>query len=271
MKYFPFAISIVFLSGCGAIASIGTGTGAMPVQKRTEYQSPQQVIYRVDKDRYITLENYKDCEVGGIMKWHDDTINLHAEITRYKNRGRGFWPGKFSIEPGKERIAIPTFACGEKWCSLNLAFTNDGGKTWDTFWGERYSSDAYKKDSYAWPRVLGTEVRVAADGMVYVIDSKQREFARYRLDGTKDQNPNPTGLTEEYCWPDEDIADVRQHTEHVENCERTRPRKPPFPTVKAGKYDMYNLGSVPNIKTPSGQERFTCDRSLNPAIKAEDD
>jgi len=79
MKYLPYAISIVFLSGCGTIASIGTGAGAMPVQQRTEYKSPQQVIYRVDKDRYITLENYKDCEVGGIMKWHDDAINLHVE------------------------------------------------------------------------------------------------------------------------------------------------------------------------------------------------
>lgn len=243
----------------------------MPVQKRTEYQSPQQVIYRVDKDRYITLENYKDCQVGGIMKWHDDTINLHVEITRYKNWGRGFWPGKFSIEPGKERIAIPTFACGEKWCYLNLAFTNDSGKTWDTFWGERYSTNARKKDSRAWSEVLGTEVRVAADGMVYVIDYKQQEFARYRLDGTKGQNPNPTGLTDEYCRPDEIITDVGLRHEVIDNCEKNRPRKPPFPTVKAGKYDMYNLASVPNIKTRSGQERFTCDPSLNPIIKAEDD
>jgi len=112
---------------------------------------------------------------------------------------------------------------------------------------------------------------VAADGMVYVIDSNQQEFARYRLGGTKDQNPNPTGLTDEYCRPDEIIADVKLRHEVIDNCEETRPRKPPFPTVKAGKYDMYNLASVPNIKTPSGQERFTCDRSLNPTIKAEND
>lgn len=265
MKYLAPAISIAFLSGCGAIASIGTGAGAMPVHQRTEYQSPQQVIYRVDKDRYVTLENYKDCEVGGIMKWHDERQNLHVTMSRYKNGGNGFWPGKFSIAPGDERIAVTSFGCGDKNCNLWLLFSNDGGKTWDKFSSARYSYYAYKKNDSSRNEVINTEVRVTPEGLIYVIPQHRQFYSRYRLDGTKKQrwdDIQSTALTDRRCWRGvgESIAE--------DECEAKKSPNSPLPE---GKFDPRNLSSIPTVKTPSGQERFTCDPSLNPVIKPEDD
>lgn len=265
MRYLALAISIAFLSGCGTIASIGTGAGAMPVHQRNEYKSPQQEIYRVDKDRYITLENYKDCEVGGIMKWHDERQNLHVTMSRYKDGRNGFWPGKFSIDPGNERIAVATFGCGDKNCNLWISFSNDGGKTWDEFSSEQYSYYAYKKEDSSRLKAINTEVRVTAEGVIYVIPQHRQFFYRNRLDGTKQQrwdDIQSTGLTDRRCWRGvgESLAE--------DECEAKNSPNSPLPE---GKYDPRNLSSIPNIKSPSGQERFTCDRSLNPAIKAEDD
>jgi hypothetical protein len=255
----------VVLTGCGSIASIGTGAGAMPVSQRPIYDSPQQLIYRIDEHRYITLENYRDCGVGGIMKWHDDRKDLHVVMSRYKDGGRGFWPGKFSVEPGDERFAVPSFGCGDKACYLTIAFTNDAGNTWDTFVGERYSLYAYKEDSER-QAVIDTDVRVTKEGYIYVIPWHKHFYYRYRLNGSKDQYATPTG--DERCWPENsDAMSSLESRALEEKCNTSRSKKPPFPPLPPGRYDEYDFASIPGIKTPSGQERFTCDPSLNPVIK----
>jgi hypothetical protein len=83
------ALAAVLATGCGSFAALSVGAGAMPVTKRPHYDSPQQVIYRVDEHRYITLENYKDCRVGGIMKWHDETRGIHEVTKRRPTWGTG--------------------------------------------------------------------------------------------------------------------------------------------------------------------------------------
>jgi len=256
----------LLLAGCGSIASIGAGVGAMPVSQRPTYDSPQQVIYRIDAHRYITLENYHDCRVGGIMKWHDDRKDLHVVMSRYKDGGRGFWPGQFSIEPGDERFAVPSFGCGDKACYLTIAFTNDAGNTWDTFVGEQYSLYAYK-DEGSRQAVINTDVRVTKEGYIYVIPKKSFYY-RIRLDGTKDQNPRGTPIGDERCWPENsDAMSSLESRALEEKCNASRTKKPPFPPIKPGRYDQYDFASIPRVKTPSGQERFTCDPSLNPVIK----
>lgn len=269
MNKLLFLLCSAFLAGCGSIASIGTGAGAMPVHQRPTYNSPQQVIYRIDEHRYITLENYRDCQVGGIMKWHDERKNLHVEISRYKGGGRGFWPGKYSIEAGDERFAVPSFGCGDKACYLSIAFTNDGGATWDTFVGEQFSSYAYKDEGSRQP-VINTEVRVTKEGLIYVIPKKSFYY-RYRLDGTKDQYPKGTSTGDERCWPENsDAMSTLESRDLEEKCNDSRSRQPPFPPLPPGKYDRYDLASIPTIKTPTSQERFTCDPSLNPVVEGDD-
>jgi hypothetical protein len=257
------------LAGCGSIAAIGTGAGAMPVHQRPSYNSPEQVIYRIDEHRYITLENYRDCRVGGIMKWHDDRNNLHVVMSRYKGGGRGFWPGKFSIEPSDERFAVPSFGCGDKACYLTVVFTNDGGLTWDTFVGEQYSIYAYMDDGSR-QDAIHTDVRVTKDGYIYVVPWHKRFYYRKHLDGTKNQRLEGVSIDERCVLERSPGMSIQEHLEMEQSCEESRPRKAPFSPLPSGKFDKYDLASIPEIKTPSGQQRFTCDPSLNP-VAADDD
>jgi hypothetical protein len=261
---------VTLIAGCASVASISTGTGAMPVHQRPIYNSPQQVVYRVDEHRYITLENYRDCRVGGIMKWNDDRKNLHVVMSRIKNGGKGFWPGIFKIEPGEERFAVPSFGCGDRNCNLWINFSNDGGLTWDAFPSERYSMYAAEMVSEK-QSVIDTEIRVTKDGYIYVIPKHKKFFYRYRLNRTKDQSPEGTATGDERCWPGEGLKlGIKEHIDWVESCEENRVRKPPFSPMEPGKYDMYDLASIPDVKTPSSQERFTCDPSLNPVVEEEE-
>lgn len=261
---------VTLIAGCASVASISTGTGAMPVHERPTYNSPQQVIYRIDEHRYITLENYRDCRVGGIMKWNDDRKDLHAVMSAFNNGGRGFWPGSFKIEPSEERFAVPSFGCGDKSCYLTIVFTNDGGKNWGTFVGEQYSIYAHQEKAQR-QEVIDTEIRVTGDGYIYVIPHHKKFYYRKYLDGSKNQRLE--GISgDERCWPDDDLKlGIKEHIDWIESCEENRVRNPPFPPLEAGKYDKYDLSSIPDVKTPSSQERFTCDPSLNPVVEEEEE
>lgn len=226
-------------TGCGTIASIGTGAGAMPVHELPKYDGPRQVIYRIDEHRYITIEGYRHCDRYGLMYWNDDRKNLRVLMSRYKGVGNGPWWGRFVIDPGEEKIAIPGFGCGDKACYLNFAFSIDGGRTWgDVFTSEKYSDDPWgTNDSSARDKIEGTEVRVTADGLIYVIPAHRHHYYRYKLDGTPDQRPRGTSLRDR----------------------------------EDGVYNWEDVASVPEVKTPSGQERFTCDSSLNPPARTDDE
>lgn len=228
----PAALTaLAVLSGCGTIASIGTGAGAMPLNEIPRYDGPRQVIYRIDPYRYITTEAYEHCDRYGYVYWHDDRKNQHVEIGR-----TAMWRGRYVIEPGEERIAFPAFGCEDKGCYVRIWFSNDGGKTWDIFSSERFGDSPWgRRDSTALGDIENTEVRVTADGLIYVIASHRHHYSRYRLDGTPDQRPQGTALADDSL------------------------------------YDWENLATVPDVKTPSGQERFTCDSSLNPPPRPDDE
>ncbi|WP_374326726.1 hypothetical protein [Azonexus sp.] len=259
---------VTLISGCASVASISTGTGAMPVHQRPTYNSPQQVIYRIDDHRYITLENYRDCRVGGIMKWHDQRKNLEVEMGRYKNEGKGFWPGRFSIEPGEMKFAIPNFWCGEKWCYLSIVFTNDGGKTWDAFRGMTYSSNSFE-DKKERKKVVDTDVRVTKDGYVYIVPMHLDYYIRRRFDGFENGKPWGFGSGERCELIRPPNMSTSEHLALTKACEESRRKKPPFPPLEPDRYDEYNFSSIPLVKTPSGQERFACDPSLNPVVEEE--
>ena len=269
MNKILYILGAAFLAGCGSIASIGTGAGAMPVHQRPTYNSPQQVIYRIDEHRYITLENYRDCQVGGIMKWHDERKSLQVVNKKYPTWGAGVWQGQFYIEPGEERFAIPSFGCDDKGCLLWINFTNDGGKSWDAFptasFSHSYFAPHRNRDTR--PNIEATEVRVTREGYIYVIPQHRQFYYRYHLDGTKDQYPKGTSTGDERCWPENsDAMSTLESRDLEEKCNDSRSRRAPFPPLPPGKYDRYDLASIPKVKTPSGQERFTCDPSLNPVI-----
>ena len=263
------ALTAVVATGCGSFAALSVGAGAMPVTKRPQYDSPQQVIYRVDEHRYITLENYKDCRVGGIMKWHDETRGIHEVTKRRPTWGTGVWPGRFVIEAGGDHLMIPSFGCGDKGCHLFINYSNDGGKTWDHFGSWPYSMWAYRETDSDYQLVRQTTVRVTKDGYAYITKPNYPMVTRYH------NGDMGSSLSEERCAPPLELLDPPANPyEHWDErakfeaeCEENRTRTPPFPPVPEGRYDRYDLGAVPDVRTPSGQDRFTCDPSLNPVIE----
>lgn len=60
-----------FLAGVSMGASFGVGLGGMSGAQKTEESrkvetdAPTQIIYRIDKTRFLTLENYIACDKGG--------------------------------------------------------------------------------------------------------------------------------------------------------------------------------------------------------------
>jgi hypothetical protein len=264
------ALTAILITGCGSFAALSVGAGAMPVTKRPQYDSPQQVIYRVDEHRYITLENYKDCRVGGIMKWHDETRGIHEVVEEHPTWGSGVWPGRFSMEPGGDHLMIPTYGCGDRSCNLFINYSNDGGRTWSYFGSWKYSMWAYKETDSDYQLVRQTTVRVTKDGYAYITKPNYSTVTRYH------NGSLGSALREERCSPPPELRGDGKSPdyEHIEarakfesECKRTRKRTPPFPPLREGSYDTYDLGAVPDVHTPSGQDRFTCDPSLNPVIE----
>lgn len=56
-----------FGAASGAIAARGVGNDF----KYYVFDVPPQVIYRIDDHRFFTLENYKDCDHGGLAYYND--------------------------------------------------------------------------------------------------------------------------------------------------------------------------------------------------------
>lgn len=77
------------LTGCiyTSGAAFGATTGAFGLSKKPKkmefyiFDVPPQVIYRIDAHRFFTMENYKDCEHGGVVYYHDTRKNVKRYIT----------------------------------------------------------------------------------------------------------------------------------------------------------------------------------------------
>ncbi len=174
-----------FLAG----ASFGVGLGGMSgsqkveVSRKVETDAPPQIIYRIDKNRYLTLENYISCDKGGQVYYNDSQrgIKTHLgwDIEFYDisyRRGNNLVAYKGSVINGADNgyLALPGAStrqyCGsgrsERGCPLFFFFSADHGKTF-----------IYKiiAEEYSTPeRFSKLKVVVANDG-VYLKDESQTE------------------------------------------------------------------------------------------------
>ena len=159
-RFSLFLPLVVLLSGCGYGEIIAVGAGAMPVYKRPTYDSPPQTIYRIDAQRYFTIENYEDCSKGGDVYYHDMRIALKTKVD---SSGMGIWPGIYRIDPDDTHIAIPSYGCGDKGCYLGIRYSVDSGKTFNSFpTGWRFDSLEEMKLS----RILATK------NAIYALDNE---------------------------------------------------------------------------------------------------
>ncbi len=143
------------LSGCmtGGTA-FGLGVGAVHETETVEKDpnqpppvfGPPQIIYRIDSDRYFTLENYVSCEKGETF-YNNEKKDIHVKISPasgYLFKGRLYW-----VSTRDDYLAFPTThntnaaVCmgSDKGCKNVITVTTDGGKTLIAETYGHYSSD----------------------------------------------------------------------------------------------------------------------------------
>ena len=135
--------ALLSLSGCVTEgAAFGLGAGSLHETVMTEKDKnappsvygPPQIIYRIDDNRYFTLENYTRCENGQTF-YNNKKKGVHVKVLNgsgYLFKGRLFW-----LSTRDDYLAFPATidthyaACmgSDKGCMNAVIVTVDGGKT----------------------------------------------------------------------------------------------------------------------------------------------
>ncbi|WP_230947735.1 hypothetical protein [Burkholderia territorii] len=223
---------VVLMQGCTTQtprhASFGLGDFMSSALKELPYDSPPQIIYRIDDHRFVTLENYRDCYHGD--SYYNDT---RAGIRKYLGRGmfENFQGRIVNADPSGTNIVFPLaypdgLVCGngEKGCVVPFWYSTDGGKTFATKVYMDHSFNAFEdSEDYS---IFVTKDRLyvanrSADDDAYVLEY-----------------PMVPGI---------DLS------------------KPYPPGVKGGSFAASKRpGVFSKIRTPSGQDRIVCDASIKP-------
>lgn len=178
-----------FIAGVSMGASFGVGLGGMSgsqkveESRKVETDAPAQIIYRIDENRYLTLENYISCDRGGQVYYNDSQrgIKTHLgwdiDFNDFSYRlGNSVAAYQGIIVNGADNgyLAFPGAStdqyCGsgrsERGCPVFFFFSADHGKTF-----------IYKiiAEEYSTPeRFSKLKVVVANDG-VYLRDESKKE------------------------------------------------------------------------------------------------
>jgi hypothetical protein len=148
----PLLLVIASLGGCAQPYTAGEafGIGVLPNEpyetdaaaaaaaaqnnnkpKAERIVGPPQVIYRIDKNRYIGMENYTSCSDGDLY-YHNDAKNIKVELWPV-SQGVFNYQGKIAWVADNDQImAVPLTArgyCSERGCTSNIRNSFDGGKT----------------------------------------------------------------------------------------------------------------------------------------------
>ncbi|EPO9960754.1 T6SS immunity protein Tli3 family protein [Enterobacter roggenkampii] len=189
-----------FLAGASMGASFGVGLGGMSGSQKVEESrtvetdAPAQIIYRIDKYRYLTLENYISCDKGGQVYYNDTQRGIKTHLgwdIDFNDFSYRLWNSvaayQGTIVNGADNgyLAFPGAStrqyCGsgrsERGCPVFFFFSADYGKSF-----------IYKiiAEEYRTPeRFSQLKVVVANDG-VYLRDGSQTESVYSHPIGLRD-------------------------------------------------------------------------------------
>ena len=127
--------SLTSLNGC-AVTPPPVQTSTQPEKRAVQpIHNPPQVIYRIDKNRYLTLEDYSNCDDSSIY-YHNDNKKIKTKLW-FLSRGTMNYKGKFIWAAKNDDILALPFvrgdndACGDplRGCAYSiLSASIDGGK-----------------------------------------------------------------------------------------------------------------------------------------------
>ncbi|OXI31602.1 hypothetical protein CFB89_19445 [Burkholderia sp. AU16741] len=197
--------------------------------KELPYDSPPQVIYRIDDHRFVTLERYRDC-------YHGETFYNDTKTSIRRKLGRGtvenFQGRIINADPTGMNLVFPSAVapytvCGDRGCNPVMAYSTDGG---NTFHGMVYARHIYK------PFEDSKRFTVAA--------TKDKLFVAQVDYGDEDGDP----YVKEYpLLPNIDLS--KPYPAGVRSSTFLASKRP---------------GLFSKLRTPSGQDRITCDSSIKP-------
>ena len=189
------------------------------------YDVPAQVIYRIDDHRYVSFENYSDCFHGDAF-YIDTRLGIRTDLGR---EGVENFQGKLiNADPSGRDLVFPMAAPPHTACSDRSCSTP---LIYSTDSGRTFHGMVYMKTFNPFNR--SKDYTMAANGdRLYVAEKTQDDayVIEYPLvQGIDLTKPYPLG---------------------VRGSSFTASRRPTY---------------LSGLRSPSGQDRFTCDASIRPS------
>ncbi|MEK6347713.1 MAG: hypothetical protein V4764_09555 [Burkholderia sp.] len=226
MRRLGMVAILILLQGCGAPKPYSFSLADFLSVDKLPYDSPPQVIYRIDDHRFVTLEKYRDCNHGEAF-YNDARANIHSSIgiglfENYQGR-------LINSDPEGANIVLPLSypnrtVCGDRGCVVPLIYSVDGGVSFDVLTYMPHSFSPFK-DSKEYTIVATRDAMYVAYGR----ENDDLHVKEYPLrPGLDLSSPYPPGI---------------HSTSFMAS---TRP------------------GFLSKFHTPSGQDRIECDASIKP-------
>lgn len=139
--------------------------------------NPPQVIYRIDKNRYLTLEDYSNCDDGSIY-YHSDNKNIKTKLW-FLSKGTMNYKGKFIWAAENDDILVLPFvrgdndACGDplRGCAYSiLSASHDGGKKFSDI--KFHATDSSGSKDY---------IIVVTDDAIYIKSDRYPATEKYAI------------------------------------------------------------------------------------------
>ena len=169
--------SLTSLNGC-AVTPPPVQTSTQPEKLAVQpIHNPPQVIYRIDKNRYLTLEDYTNCDDGSIY-YHNDNTKIKTKLW-FLSKGTMNYKGKFIwAAKNDDMLAIPLVsgdndACGDslRGCAYSiLSASHDGGGNFSDI--KFHATDSSGSKDYT---------IVVADDAIYIKSDRYLATEKYAI------------------------------------------------------------------------------------------
>jgi len=179
-KLLTFALSAAAIS-CAAQQPWSFNLADFLAAEELPYDTPPQVIYRIDDHRFVTLEHYRDCNHGESF-YNDTKKNIKRKLG-----GNGYFENFqgtiVNADPSGKNLVFPLsypprLVCGDRGCTVKLWYSIDGG---ESFHAMTYSADNFNPFEYSKRYIVA-----ATSDALYVSEklgdtTSQTAVSRYRL------------------------------------------------------------------------------------------